>query len=144
MQRLDSVKNSEADYKSRIASVRKSKRLADAGRIQEIELDRAVQTELQARQGWIGSIQNYKRQLDAFKNFIGLTPDANIELDPNELELLLEPTKDMIQQIAKEDDQMMDVNSPHADPPRQGIPQSGNPLTFQLSTVHFTTDPASP
>jgi len=102
LQQLDSIKNSEADYRSRIASAKRSRRLADAGRIQEIEVDQAVQNELRSRQGWIGATQSYKRQLDSFKTFLGLPPDADIELDPRELESLALPTKKLISQITEE------------------------------------------
>ena len=117
LQQLDNVKNTQADYKSRIASVRRTRRLADAGRIQEIEVDQAVQNELSARQRWISSTQSYKRQLDSFKTFIGLTPDANIKLDPNELQLLVNPTEKMIDQIARQDAMSTDTSTPPADAP---------------------------
>ncbi|MCE5341504.1 MAG: TolC family protein [Planctomycetaceae bacterium] len=96
VQQLDRIKNSEADYRSRIASAKRSRRLADAGRIQEIEVDQAVQTELSARQNWISSVQAYKNQLDSFKVFLGLPPDANIALDPNELSKLVASSKAMM------------------------------------------------
>ncbi len=102
LRQLDSVNNSEADYRSRIRFARRSRRLADAGRIKEIEVDQAVQNELSARQRWISATQNYKRQLDAFKIFLGLPPDANIELSPNDLKLLADQYQEMIDTIAVE------------------------------------------
>lgn len=105
LQQLDAIKNSEADYRSRIASAQRSRRLADAGRIQEIEVDQAVQNELKARQGWISATQSYKKGLDAFKVFLGLPPDAKVELDPNELETLVMPTKQIISQFAADENQ---------------------------------------
>ncbi len=101
LQQLDAINNSEADYRSRIASARRTRRLADAGRIQEIEVDQAVQNELRARQRWIASIQSYKSGLDSFKVFLGLPADCNITLDPNELERLVAPTKKIIEEIAQ-------------------------------------------
>jgi outer membrane protein TolC len=109
LQQLDVIKNSEADYHSRIDSAKRSRRLADAGRIQEIEVDQAVQNELSSRQRWITATQSYKKQLDSFKTFLGLPPDADIELDPKELELLVEPTKQIISQIAEESKQQTDI-----------------------------------
>ncbi len=109
LQQLDTIKNNEADYLSRIESAKRSRRLADAGRIQEIEVDQAVQNELSARQRWISATQTYKNRLDSFKTFLGLPPDANIELDPKELELLVEPTKQIISQIAGENSQQTDI-----------------------------------
>lgn len=102
LQQLDAIKNNAADYRSRIVAANRNKRLATAGRIQEIEVDQAVQDELKSRQGWIQSIQSYKQQLDSFKTFLGLPPDAAIELDPNELEYLIEPTNKIINQIDEE------------------------------------------
>ncbi|MBU2457395.1 MAG: TolC family protein, partial [Planctomycetes bacterium] len=98
-----SIKNSEADYRSRISSAKRSRRLADAGRIQEIDVDRAVQSELSSRQGWIKATQSYKGQLDSFKTFLGLPPDALVELDPNELKVLTESTKQLVNQMTEED-----------------------------------------
>ena len=117
LQQLDSVKNNEADYRSRIASVRRSRRLADAGRIKEIEVDQAVQNELRARQRWIASMQSYKGQLDSFKSFLGLSPDSIIELDPNELVFLTGPTKQIINKIAEEDKLRGEIKTPPADAP---------------------------
>ena len=114
LQQLDAIKNSEADYHSRIESAKRSRKLADAGRIQEIEVDQAVQNELSARQRWITATQSYKKQLDSFKTFLGLPPDASIELDPKELELLVEPTKQIISQITEEDKQQADIQTSEA------------------------------
>lgn len=102
LQQLDRIKNSEADYRSRIASAQRSRRLADAGRLKEIEVDQAMQTELSARQNWISSIQSYKNQLDAFKVFLGLPPDANITLDQNELSRLVETSRTIIDSAEKQ------------------------------------------
>ncbi|MFA6176110.1 MAG: TolC family protein [Phycisphaerae bacterium] len=111
LRQLDSIKNSEADYKSRMVSSRWSRRLATAGRLKEIEVDQAVQNELSSRQQWISAVQTYKKQLDAFKTFIGLPPDANIVLNPAELETLTSPTKVIINEIAAEANQPADTQS---------------------------------
>ncbi|MHB0945977.1 MAG: TolC family protein [Sedimentisphaerales bacterium] len=111
LRQLDSIKNSEADYKSRMVSSRWSRRLATAGRLKEIEVDQAVQNELSSRQQWISAVQTYKKQLDAFKMFIGLPPDANIVLNPAELETLTSPTKVIINEIAAETNQPADTQS---------------------------------
>lgn len=100
LRQLDSVTNSEADYKSRVAFARRSRRLADAGDIREIDVDQAVQNELSARQRWISAMQSYKRQLDSFKIFLGLPPDASLYLDPNELTRLSERASFALQRIS--------------------------------------------
>lgn len=104
LRQLDSIKNSEADYRSRMSSAKRSRRLGDAGRIQEIEVDQAVQNELSSRQRWIAATQSYQKQLDSFKTFLGLPPDALIELDPNELKTLSEATHQLISQMNEDDD----------------------------------------
>jgi outer membrane protein TolC len=88
LKQMDTVKNTGEDYRSRIVSARRSNRLADAGRLKEIEVDQAVQNELTARQRWISAQEQVKKQMDAFKNRMGLPPDANIRLDPDELKRL--------------------------------------------------------
>jgi hypothetical protein len=112
LQQLDAIKNSEADYHSRIESAKRSRRLADAGRIQEIEVDQAVQNELSARQRLITATQTYKNRLDSFKTFLGLPPDANIELDKKELELLTNPTEQIISQFAQNNTEQSKMQTP--------------------------------
>ena len=85
LKQLDMVQNAGEDYRSRMISARRSKRLADAGRLKEIEVDQSVQTELVARQRWISAQEQYKKQMDAFKGLLGLPPDAKISLNPDEL-----------------------------------------------------------
>lgn len=85
LQQLDAVDNAEKNYESLVRSARRSRRNADAGRLTEIEVDQAVQSELSARNNWISAQQSYESRLDGFKSALGLPPDAAIELDPNEL-----------------------------------------------------------
>lgn len=92
LQRLDAVDNSRENYRSVIASARRSRRLADAGRLKEIDVDQATQSELRARQGWISSMESYQNSLNSFKSLIGLPPDAHVELDPEDLTQLVAPT----------------------------------------------------
>ncbi|MEA2061906.1 MAG: TolC family protein [Thermodesulfobacteriota bacterium] len=85
---LDTVENTAEDYRSRAVSARRSKRLADAGRLKEIEVDQAVQNELIARQRWVSARTRHKKQMDEFKILLGLPPDVNVSLDPDELKRL--------------------------------------------------------
>lgn len=85
LSQMDSLKNSENNYRSAIQSARWSRRQADAGRIPEIQVDQAVQSELNARNRWISTQEGLKTSLDSFKIAIGLPTDALIELDPNDL-----------------------------------------------------------
>ena len=89
LRQIDQMENAEQNYKNSISSARRTRRLADAGRITQIEVDQAVQRELTARNGWISSRERYKNQLDSFKQLLGLPPDSFVELDRSDLENLL-------------------------------------------------------
>lgn len=88
LRQQDQVKNSRENYISAMTSARQSRRLGDAGRLTEVEVDQAVQRELNARAQWIQATERYKQQLDSFKITLGLPPDAQIELDRQDLEKL--------------------------------------------------------
>ena len=88
LQQLDQVRNAEDNYRRLIASTRRARRLADAGRLPQIQVDQALQDELRARDRWIAAQQTYARRRDSFKVTLGLPTDANIDLDRDELERL--------------------------------------------------------
>ncbi len=88
LSQIDRMENSEQNYKNAISSARRTRRLADAGRITQIEVDQAIQRELTARNGWISSREQYKNRLDSFKQLLGLPSDSFIELDRSYLETL--------------------------------------------------------
>jgi outer membrane protein TolC len=117
LRQMDSVANSEENYRSAIASARWSRRQADAGRITQIDVDRATQRELEARNGWISAQAQYMNRLDAFKSSIGLPPDAHIELDPNDLEQLRERTSDMVKAVVEGTESETTQETPPADAP---------------------------
>jgi outer membrane protein TolC len=85
LQQIDRVKNEEDNYRGLILTVRQIRRESQAGRQSQIEVDRALQDELRARQRWISSQQSYERGLDSFKVTLGLPTDADVELDRDEL-----------------------------------------------------------
>ena len=106
LQTLDTIKNAEENYRSLVTSARRARRLADAGRLPEIQVDQARQDELRARNRWIVALENYKKSLDSFKLTLGLPADAQIELDPEELDRLAAAAKSTmgdIDRIEKED-----------------------------------------
>jgi outer membrane protein TolC len=138
LSQLDTLKNNQDDYRSRIASARRSRRLADAGRIQEIEVDQAVQNELQARRRWISAEQQYQRQLDSFKTLLGLPADAKINLDPNDLKVLTAPSSELIQKIAQREEIRYDSQTPPADAPINLVPpthEGAGPLELEEETA---------
>ncbi len=85
LQQMDQVQNAEEHYRSLIASARRARRLADAGRLPRIQVGQALQDELSARERWIRDRQTYQRALDRFKASLGLPPDGLIELDGAEM-----------------------------------------------------------
>lgn len=90
LQALDGVQNAADNYRRVIASTRRAARLAQAGRLPEIQVDQSRQDELSARNGWVSAQQSYQSALDSFKISLGLPTDAQIELDPRELTRLVE------------------------------------------------------
>jgi outer membrane protein TolC len=89
LQQQDRVQNAVENYERVVASTRRARRLADAGRLPGIQVDQSVQDELRARNSWISAIQSYENTLDDFKITLGLPTDADIELDPGEFDMLL-------------------------------------------------------
>ncbi len=89
LEQLDAAKNTEESYRRLIGSTRRARRLADAGRLPEIQVDQARQDELRARDRWIATLQQYGRRLDEFRVLLGLPPDATVEPDPGDLERLV-------------------------------------------------------
>jgi outer membrane protein TolC len=88
LRQLDQVDNNAESYKSLITSARRTRRLADAGRADAVDVGRAEQDELRARERWIGAMMQYENRLDSFKMAIGIPPDTDMELDRGELERL--------------------------------------------------------
>lgn len=93
LQALDQVTNAEQNYRSLILSASRLRALANEGRVSEVEVDQAVQNELQARDRWISAQQSYDRQLDAFRIDLGLPADALVELERGEIERLGEAVR---------------------------------------------------
>ncbi|MHC4174683.1 MAG: TolC family protein [Planctomycetota bacterium] len=138
LQQEDEVTNQEENYRSLIASARRSRRLADAGRLSEIQVDQAVQSELRARNSWISTKEQYKNRLDAFKSTIGLPPDALIKVDPNDLEQLRVPASKLIEEIVGQEDSEEAQETPPADALIELVPVSGEgagPLELDESTA---------
>lgn len=88
LQDLDRIRNQADNYRSLVANARRSKRLAEAGRLPPFQVDQAAQDVLQARSSWIGARLAYARRLDAFKILLGLPTDAEVELDPEAIDRL--------------------------------------------------------
>ncbi len=88
IQQMDQVDNAEDNYRRLAASTERAQRLADAGRLPQIQVDQSVQDELRARDRLTSARQSYAGRLDQFKITLGLPVDAEIELDRGELQQL--------------------------------------------------------
>ncbi|MCD6405726.1 MAG: TolC family protein [Planctomycetes bacterium] len=86
LQQYDELQNAEDNYKRLITSARRARRMADAGRLPEIQVNQTVQDELRARGRWISARERCRNRLDNFKIEIGLPADADVELDRDALE----------------------------------------------------------
>lgn len=84
-ERLDQVENARENHARLKISSRRARRLADAGRLPEIQVDQAIQDELRARNRWISARLSYAEALDRFKIRLGLPPDAEIALSDEEI-----------------------------------------------------------
>jgi outer membrane protein TolC len=90
LQDRDVVRNSWQSYQSFVKNTERERALRDEGKVTETEVGRLEQALLSNENGWIGSIQRYKQHLDQFKIEIGLSTDAAVVLDDNELRSLKE------------------------------------------------------
>lgn len=124
LQQMDEVTNAEENYRSLIQAARRSRRLADAGRLSEIQVDQAVQSELRARNRWISAQERFKNRLDAFKSSIGLPTDALVQLDRNDLEQLRAPASKLVDELLKQTESEQTQATPPADAPVNLLPPS--------------------
>jgi outer membrane protein TolC len=83
------VQNQEESYKRIVTTTRRSRRMADAGLMNEYQFDQAIQTELNARESWVSAQQSLTKSLEAFRVLLGLPPDADVMPIKDELDNLL-------------------------------------------------------
>ncbi len=99
LQAADQITNSEENYRSVVTSTRRTRRLGDAGQLDPVEVDLAIQNEFVARERWIRTKNSYERSLDSFKTLLGLPVDAKIELDRGELDRLSAVVEERIPRV---------------------------------------------
>jgi len=95
LQQLDQARNAEENYRRLEVSSQRSRRLADAGRLPEIQVDQGLQEELRARDRWLNAQATYERRLDAFKVGLGLPGDADILLDDADMVVLKDTSPEL-------------------------------------------------
>jgi len=88
LQRKDEVTNAKNNYDMQVESKKRLDELGKAGRVPRINVDEAEQSLLGAQNALVTAQQSYEQALDSFKIRLSLPTEADIELDPNELEAL--------------------------------------------------------
>ena len=83
-----SVTNAENSYYRLLESRKRLEIEVEAGSARPFDVDEAEQQALGAENQWVQAQQSYERILDEFKVKLSLPPDAEIELDQNELKAL--------------------------------------------------------
>ena len=111
------VENAAENYRNLIAATRRTRGMADAGRVSEIQVDQAYQNELRARNRWVSAEESYKNRMDVFKGSIGLPPDAEIALDRSALEQLVAATEKSLVDASLRETQNAGESIPAADAP---------------------------
>jgi outer membrane protein TolC len=84
------VTNAENSYYRLVESRKRLEIEVEAGTARPFDVDEADQQALSAENRWVQAQQSYERALDEFKVTLSLPPDAEIELDENELKALEE------------------------------------------------------
>lgn len=88
LEQRDAVRNNYRSYVNFQRSFARESAFAQEGRKTQADLGRLEQSLLTNEDSWINSIRQYKENLDRFKVQIGLSTDARVVLDDQELDLL--------------------------------------------------------
>lgn len=90
VQQVDIVANQRANYENLSKIAERNTALAEAGRMSDIQMDQARQQELTSIDQLIQEEQRLEELLDDFKFFLGLPPQAPLQVVPDALERLAE------------------------------------------------------
>ena len=102
LRQLDEIENAQQNYTNLLESAARARRMADAGRLPEVQVDQAIQDALRARDRLLAAQQVYALLLDEFKIFLGLPPDADVLLQEQELVHIAKPVSERQQTQAVE------------------------------------------
>jgi len=86
----DAVRNNYQSYQSFTKSTERERAYAVEGKRTQAEVGRLEQAQLSNENNWISSIRRYKQSLDQFKLDLGLSANAPIVLDDQEMKNLKE------------------------------------------------------
>ncbi len=95
LQKHDAAKNARNNYITLAWFYERVEKLANAGRVPLLELDRIRQEKLQASNIYSQAEKEYKQALDDFKIILSLPTTAELQLDENEFEAMR--TSEMIE-----------------------------------------------
>jgi outer membrane protein TolC len=84
----DAVRNSYLNLQNSRRMGERNRALADEGRYKQSDLGRIETQILNAESGWLNSVRTYKSALDNFKLTLGVSTDAKLVLDDQELTAL--------------------------------------------------------
>ncbi len=85
----DQVRNATENHRRLETNARRARRMAEAGRLPEIQVDQAIQEALRASSRSVAAVRRHADVIDQFKVFLGVPPDAQLQLDRNELDKLV-------------------------------------------------------
>jgi len=88
LQKHDATENARNNYITLAWLYERVEKLANAGRVPLLELDRIRQEKLQASNIYSQAEKDYKQALDEFKIILGLPTMAELQLDENEFEAI--------------------------------------------------------
>ena len=88
LQRFDAVQNARRNYNTLTSVSERVEKLANAGRVPQLELERVRQEKLRALNIYIMAEKEYKQGLDEFKITLSLPTTAEFRLDEDEFEAL--------------------------------------------------------
>ncbi len=89
LQQQRAARNAEENERRIAQATARAQRLAEAGRLPEIQVDQARQDLLRARERTIAARSAAEQRLDRFKIALGISSDARIALDEAELDRLM-------------------------------------------------------
>jgi len=88
LQGRDIVRNTFTSYQNFLTSVERERAFAAEGRRTQADLGRLEQARLSAENNWVNALRRYREDLDRFKIQLGLSTDARVALEDDELALL--------------------------------------------------------
>jgi outer membrane protein TolC len=86
----DQLKNAENNYNSAVNNTEYLRMLSEAGRVTDLDVDQALQWELEAEDGLLSARTSYMGLLDSFKIYLGIPVNLDAGPDQKELERIAE------------------------------------------------------